>query len=386
MAASLAELEVEVDDPLLLLSGLDDKELLELLRDVESYVEIEKRKENSTYLTFWRALQEVVRFENRRRSHRETSLHKAVAADVQRMFAGKSAEELLRMGEDIRKSIKEGRRSDVEYWEQMSREVAVEHARAVVREVHRDIVTKQIDALTLLRDEAARLQAASGGDKRSKKSDRERGEFRFVEEGRREGGVEMLGTEEARWEGMEEHLQLAARGPIPPDTDGGNMDHSADAMLLMRREEDKGLEEMEEAMQTRDEVNLSGKTYWWQDKYRPRKPRYFNKVKTGYDWNRYNSAHYDRDNPPPRSVQGYKFNIFYPDLIDKTLTPKYFLEAADEPQFAILRFHAGPPYEDLAFKIVNQEWETGKRSGFKCVFERGVLYLYFNFKKHRYRR
>ena len=23
------------------------------------------------------------------------------------------------------------------------------------------------------------------------------------------------------------------------------------------------------------------------------------------------------DNPPPKIVQGYKFNIFYPDLIDK---------------------------------------------------------------------
>jgi Cactus-binding C-terminus of cactin protein len=23
------------------------------------------------------------------------------------------------------------------------------------------------------------------------------------------------------------------------------------------------------------------------------------------------------DNPPPKVVQGYKFNIFYPDLIDK---------------------------------------------------------------------
>ena len=32
----------------------------------------------------------------------------------------------------------------------------------------------------------------------------------------------------------------------------------------------------------------------------------------------YNRTHYDHDNPPPKTVQGYKFNIFYPDLIDKT--------------------------------------------------------------------
>ena len=44
-------------------------------------------------------------------------------------------------------------------------------------------------------------------------------------------------------------------------------------------------------------------TYWWHDKYRPRKPRYFNRVKTGYDWNKYNQTHYDHDNPPPKTVQ-----------------------------------------------------------------------------------
>jgi hypothetical protein len=56
--------------------------------------------------------------------------------------------------------------------------------------------------------------------------------------------------------------------------------------------------------------------------------RYFNRVKTGYDWNKYNQTHYDHDNPPPKSVQGYKFNIFYPDLIDRSKTPGYVLEPA----------------------------------------------------------
>ena len=49
--------------------------------------------------------------------------------------------------------------------------------------------------------------------------------------------------------------------------------------------------------------------YLWSDKYRPRKPRYYNRVHTGYDWNQYNKKHYDIDNPPPKTVQGYKFNV-----------------------------------------------------------------------------
>jgi Cactus-binding C-terminus of cactin protein len=68
-------------------------------------------------------------------------------------------------------------------------------------------------------------------------------------------------------------------------------------------------------------------------------------VKTGYEWNKYNQTHYDFENPPPKVIQGYKFNIFYPDLIDKSKTPEYTLEMSDNPQFCIIKFKAGPPYE-----------------------------------------
>lgn len=88
--------------------------------------------------------------------------------------------------------------------------------------------------------------------------------------------------------------------------------------------------------------------YWWHDKYRPRKPKYFNRVHTGYEWNKYNQTHYDHDNPPPKIVQGYKFNIFYPDLVDKSKAPIYTIEKdGDSGETCIIRFHAGPPYEDI---------------------------------------
>lgn len=41
----------------------------------------------------------------------------------------------------------------------------------------------------------------------------------------------------------------------------------------------------------------------------------------GFEWNKYNLTHYDKDNPPPKVIQGYKFNIFYPDLIDTKRIP-----------------------------------------------------------------
>lgn len=33
--------------------------------------------------------------------------------------------------------------------------------------------------------------------------------------------------------------------------------------------------------------------YDWGDKYRPRKPRYYNRVHTGYEWTQYNQSHYE---------------------------------------------------------------------------------------------
>ncbi|PVD20134.1 hypothetical protein C0Q70_20628, partial [Pomacea canaliculata] len=102
------------------------------------------------------------------------------------------------------------------------------------------------------------------------------------------------------------------------------------------------------------------------DKYRPRKPRFFNRVHTGFEWNKYNQTHYDIDNPPPKIVQGYKFNIFYPDLIDKTKTPEYTV--------------------DIAFKIVSREWEYSYKRGFRCQFQNNIFQLWFHFKRYRYRR
>lgn len=155
--------------------------------------------------------------------------------------------------------------------------------------------------------------------------------------------------------------------------------------LLLHREARKGMGEDE--VQFSVEAALDSQIYLWSDKYRPRKPRYFNRVHTGFEWNKYNQTHYDMDNPPPKIVQGYKFNIFYPDLIDKNGTPEYFLTACPENrEFAILRFHAGPPYEDIAFKIVNREWEYSYKRGFRCQFHNNIFQLWFHFKRYRYRR
>ena len=153
---------------------------------------------------------------------------------------------------------------------------------------------------------------------------------------------------------------------------------------------------MEEQINDIDEVGANERVfnecvevdanYDWSSKYKPIKPRYSNKVKMGFDWNRHNQAHYTSDNLPPKTIQGYRFNIFYPYLVDKTKTPQYKIERCNTPDTCILRFHSGAPYEDIAFKIKNREWDMSEKSGFKNIFDKGILRLYFKFKRFKYKR
>lgn len=65
-------------------------------------------------------------------------------------------------------------------------------------------------------------------------------------------------------------------------------------------------------------------------RFRDRKPEYINRVRITHDWTRYGQSgiikqRYEaKQQPPPKQVQGYKFNIFYPDLFDKEKTPQYY--------------------------------------------------------------
>ena len=73
-------------------------------------------------------------------------------------------------------------------------------------------------------------------------------------------------------------------------------DFASEAMF--RAEAEKDMDEEEELFNV--EENLPNpETYSWEDKYRPRKPRYLNKVHTGYEWNKYNQTHYEYVSSPP---------------------------------------------------------------------------------------
>ncbi|KAG5178455.1 cactus-binding C-terminus of cactin protein-domain-containing protein [Tribonema minus] len=355
-----SSLEIELREPYRLCEGLSVAELEELAADVRAYQEMEDAQEGANR-AFWAALGVVCADELARAQEAAgivpaaAGLHKNVRGDVAALLEGRDAARLEELREQVDGRVQRGE-GDVDYWAAVSQQLRAHAARAALRALHEAMLQRQLERLEALREERARRRAEA------------------IELG----------------EPLPEDLQPAAAAAAG---DGGgaaaaaaDRDASDAALALEVAERGKGLEDLEDAMGLGDEVDTSGTTYWWNDKYRPRKPRYFNRVKTGYDWNKYNQSHYDHDNPPPKTVQGYKFNVFYPDLLDRSVTPQFKLEPSDHPDMAIIRFTAGPPYEDIAFKIVNREWEYARKRGFRCVFERGVLSLFFNFKRHRYRK
>lgn len=391
----MATLEVELEEPHVFLRDLKLKELEELLNDIDAFRTLEGevgiatstsssgrdgdggggRDDNnannnvgatSLVLEYWDALDTVVRDEIRlvqagdgaggEDGNRNRSL--AVIEEVRKLFEGQSTEALQKMRDELHGRLTHASASsalggggvvnddeDQLYWRNVLEQLLVHLAKVDLSDMHSKMLICQLEKLERKKDEIG--VASTGHEDKNVFS-----------------GSDGKDNEEYNVNSTKTNNQDADKDkPINPDF--GNL------------EEELGLS---------NEIDLSGATYAWREKYRPRKPRYFNRVKTGYDWNKYNQMHYDHDNPPPKTVQGYKFNVFYPDLVDRTTTPSYALEPADTGEFCIIRFHAGPPYEDVAFKIINKEWNSSRKRGFRSTFERGVLCLYFNFSSHWYRR
>lgn len=123
----------------------------------------------------------------------------------------------------------------------------------------------------------------------------------------------------------------------------------------------------------------------WADAYRSSRPHFFVRVKLGYEWNSFNRGHYSKEDPPPRSVYGYRFSVFFPEKLTAE-PPRYSLRVRPDPAVADLVFEGGPPYEPLGFAVVHAPWDMADRKSFKCVFEGGVFHLNFDFLRARAKR
>ncbi|XP_014496202.1 cactin isoform X2 [Vigna radiata var. radiata] len=424
------DLDIEINEPYMVFKGLTVNEMNELRDDIKMHLDLDRA--TPTHVEYWEALLLVCDWElaevrkkdafDRARVRgeeppaellaEERGLHSSVEPDVKRLLQGKTRAELEALQVHIESEMRSGTAKVVEYWEAILKHLHIYKAKACLKEIHAKLLRKHLQSLERPLEDEDKLEDANVMIPDEEEDTEDDIKVRSLDESFSPEPIR--GEQEDEDEAGSFSPQLLhgdeSEEAIDPEEDRAMLERNRKAVLeeQQRRVQEamiskpapsednfemkalKAMGDMEDGdavFGSGAEVSLDSQVYWWHDKYRPRKPKYFNRVHTGYEWNKYNQTHYDHDNPPPKIVQGYKFNIFYPDLVDKTKAPTYTIEKdGSNGETCIIRFHAGPPYEDIAFRIVNKEWEYSHKKGFKCTFERGILHVYFNFKRHRYRR
>ncbi|KAG6832896.1 hypothetical protein H0H92_004780 [Tricholoma furcatifolium] len=416
-----AGLEIDLDEPYNIFDNLTVPQVEELHSDIEHYLNLEDSEVN---IDFWTNMMVVCkdRLEtllSNRHMGREAAA--AVETDIAALLANKTYDDLISLQRQVQSKLTSGEPVDTDYWEGLLKKLIVYKAKAKLKSVHEVVVRNRLEQLRKRqRDEAIQAQEellAGVARSASKKWNNEVTPQELPEEEvisaedieeydramspkllditklpLEERNIDIVTEVEALRALLEQRRAVASSRFVPkasqpqPETPSEEAPSGADlaSEALYRAEAERELEEEEELFNL--EENITNPTsYNWEDKWRPRKPRYFNRVHTGYEWNKYNQTHYDTDNPPPKVVQGYKFNIFYPDLIDKSKAPTYkIVKEPGNDETVLLHFSAGPPYEDIAFRIVDREWEFSHKRGFRSSFDRGCLSLWFNFRRSRF--
>ncbi|KAL5594747.1 hypothetical protein BROUX41_001661 [Berkeleyomyces rouxiae] len=389
------DVDIDVPEAQAVLAAASTAQLRELKEEISSYRTLET---NDMSREYWIALYELCA-DRLSSSGTDGRVVESVKADIDKILSPKTHDQLEALEKQIRAKLDGDGDIDVDYWEQLLKSLLVWKARAKLDRI-----------ITAMRE--ARAKALKERDPEKAKA--------------LEAGFDVTATLAP----VASSGKPAERAPLPQSdvsltptlssADGaasapppgtarfahtGPEDFSSATKALYDREVARGIRDDEEIFSTEEAVptNVGGDVPpIWAKKYRPRKPRYFNRVQMGYEWNKYNQTHYDHDNPPPKVVQGYKFNIFYPDLIDKTKAPTFKIIRENgrrrgesststmpgENDTCLIRFVAGPPYEDIAFRIVDREWDySSKRErGFKSSFDNGILQLHFQFKRIFYRK
>ncbi|PHH55872.1 Uncharacterized protein C2F12.12c [Ceratocystis fimbriata CBS 114723] len=381
------DVDIDVPEAHAVLARASPAQLRELKEEISSYRTLET---NAVSREYWVALYGLC-VDRLASTGSDSRVVESVKADIDKILSPKTFDQLEALEKQIRAKLDSDDDIDVDYWEQLLKSLLVWKSRAKLSKI-----------TTAIRE--ARAEALKERDPEKAKA--------------LEAGLDLSAVPAplpSNKPAERTSAPLSAPKPSsstdapPPGTarfaQTGPEDFSSATKALYDREVARGIRDDEEIFSTEEAVPDSAGGAMppiWANKYRPRKPRYFNRVQMGYEWNKYNQTHYDHDNPPPKVVQGYKFNIFYPDLIDKTKAPTFKIIRENgrrrgesststmpgENDTCLIRFIAGPPYEDIAFRIVDREWDySSKRErGFKSSFDNGILQLHFQFKRIFYRK
>lgn len=231
---SIAQSLVSIDaqQSLDVVSALESDDLEEFIKDATDFVQLESTKRlhksepSAMFDDFWKSLLHVACGEKKKRlARRESAIHKSVDADIAALLDGKSMSDLCRLVQDIERSIQTGRETDTEYWHLMLEDIRLEIEKRRFVTAFVLMQKEQEEILAILAPQLAVAAAAAAASHSS----------------------------------AEDGVYTIDRSTIADD--------------------DAEVGDSDENMQASDEVVLQAKVYSWVDKYRPRKPRYLNRVR-----------------------------------------------------------------------------------------------------------
>ncbi|KAH0083045.1 hypothetical protein KCU96_g11373, partial [Aureobasidium melanogenum] len=405
--------ELPAVDPEGVFEGLDDIQLDELDKGIDTYLALEHSKSNRD---FWNTMKVICKDRRRAAPGKLQTARgmSSVTPEIDRLLAPKTHEQLETLEKQVKAKLRSNDDIDVDYWENLLKSLSIYKAKARLRQVSKSVLGARLETLRQQQEQEAsalRNEIRENLKTSSLAASEEQAPhaaspavldpeplLRLTPEDK---SLTSLEEDEFKQKLIQDRRRVLKLGYIPArhgtKTSGTDLalssepkrdDMSRVTSALYDREAARGFNDNEEAFNAEEDVSTGRPK--WAETYRPRKPRYFNRVQMGYEWNKYNQTHYDHENLPPKVVQGYKFNIFYPDLVDTTKAPTFRIERengrkrgesfapAGAEDTCLIRFIAGPPYEDIAFRIVDKEWDySAKRErGFRSSFDKHYTMSY----------
>jgi hypothetical protein len=385
--------EFEIPHPFKLVQGLSPDQIHKIIPSIQEYQTFDKI--NADY---WNMIL-ILCQQSVSNDTPESRVVDVVANDIDNILVNKSFTELVDLESQVQTmlNVKDGT-IDRDFWLQLSRRLKTEKAKAKLEEIQRQLSSARARHLRHAQEIIAQRAKLEIEDRLTRMNPGDKKVYKYIENPlsiQDSEVVETLTLDEFKTSLEVERRQVRNMGFISMKETIARRNETAE--MFERRFISKNKEKT--AAGTIKDPDLGFNEQYFNDDIEGYagnvdsliKPRFSNRILVGFDWNRYNRTHYNAENAPPNAIQGYKFNIYYPNLKDPEKMPSYkiiYSESERTPSdTCILVFKSPLPYHDVAFRIVNAPWDQSPHQSaqYRSKFENGVLQLHFRFKKSYYR-
>ncbi|KAG8799943.1 hypothetical protein FRC17_006999, partial [Serendipita sp. 399] len=317
-----AGLDIDLDEPYHILDNLNLAQTEELHDDIERYLRLE---EEDTHIDFWTNMMVVCKArlddlrQQGRDSRRGPAINRDVESSVSALLENKTYEQLGELQRSIQAKLSSGDPVDVDYWEGLLKSLLVWKSKAKLKALHEVVVRNRLEQLRKRqRDEGLQAKAELLGGEGPVSRKQWPAEVRplpseqleedtmdvdqaepysrdmtppLFDHGRlsyEDRQLSIIDPVNDLRELLAQRRTVAATrfvakiiGPAPVEEQVAEAPAVMDAFtreLNLRMDAEADLEEDDEEELYNVEATLSNPTtYTWEDKYRPRKPRYLNR-------------------------------------------------------------------------------------------------------------